>query len=55
MNLVFKNGICVHICSKFAVKSEASHKNIVKVDFLMLVRVSYRIFGLGGGNLLVHQ
>ena len=32
-----KKGICVHICSKFSVKSEASHKNIVKVDFLMLV------------------
>ena len=32
-----KNGICVRICSKFSVKSEASHKNIVKVDFFMLV------------------
>ena len=25
-----KKGICVSICSKFSVKSEASHKNIVK-------------------------
>ena len=32
-----KNGICVRICSKLSVESEASHKNIVKVDFLMLV------------------
>ena len=32
-----KNGICVRICAKLSVKSEASHKNIVKVDFLMLV------------------
>ena len=31
------NEICVRICSKLSVKSEASHKNIVKVDFLMLV------------------
>ena len=33
MNLVLMLGICVCICSKFSVKSEASHKNIVKVDF----------------------
>ena len=26
--LILKNGICVRICSKFSVKSEASHKNI---------------------------
>ena len=32
-----KKGICVRIFSKFTVKSEASHKNIVKVDFFMLV------------------
>ena len=32
-----KKGICVRICSKFSVQSEASHKNIVKLDFLMLV------------------
>ena len=39
MNLVLmlKKGICVRICSKFSVQSEASHKNIVKLDFLMLV------------------
>ena len=29
--------ICVRICSKFSVKCEATHKNIVIVDFLMLV------------------
>ena len=39
MNLVvmLKNGMYVHICSKFSVKYEASHKNIVEVDFLMLI------------------
>ena len=39
MNLVLmlKKGICVRIFSKFSVKCEASHKNIVKVDFLMIV------------------
>ena len=31
-----KNGICERICSKFSVKCESSHKNIVNVDFLML-------------------
>ena len=35
--LMLKKGICVRICPKFSVKCEASHKNIVKVDFLMLV------------------
>ena len=29
-----KYGVCVRICSKFSVKCEASHNNIVKVDFL---------------------
>ncbi len=29
-----KYGICVHICSNFSVKCEASHNNIVKVDFI---------------------
>ena len=32
-----KNGISVSICSKLSVKCEESHKNIVKVDSLMLV------------------
>ena len=27
----------MHICSKFSLKCEASHKNIVVVDFLILV------------------
>ena len=31
-----KNGIIDRNCSKFSVKCEASHKNIVKIDFLML-------------------
>ena len=31
-----KNGMCVRICSKFSVKCEASHKNIVKVDFFLM-------------------
>ena len=32
---------CVGICSKFSVKCEASHKDIVKVDSLMLVTFKY--------------
>ena len=35
--VMLKKGMCVRIFSKFSVKCEASHKNIVKVDFLMLV------------------
>ena len=31
-----KNGISVHVCSKFSVKCEASHKNNSKVDFCRL-------------------
>ena len=41
MNLVLnakkKERICVRICSKFSLKYEENHKNIVIVDFLMLV------------------
>ena len=32
-----KNGMCVRTCSTCSVKCEVSHKNIVKVDFLMLI------------------
>ena len=36
MNLVL-DAHSVRICSKFSVKCEATHKNIVILDFLMLV------------------
>ena len=40
-----KNGICVRICSKFSVKSEAGHKNIVKVCLSPSNRESWHLQG----------
>ena len=34
-------GICVRICSNFSVKCEASHNNIVKVDFFLYSKSWY--------------
>ena len=41
------------ICSKFSVKCEASHKDIVKVDSLMLVTFKY-IGRVGTNRKVVH-
>ena len=37
------------ICSKFSVKCEESHKDIVKVDFLMLVAFNRESWHLQAG------